>query len=395
MTKESWLIGAVGDIFIDRPALLDQPGGAVHLFEPALPVFRELDLLIGNCEGAFTSRPEYAPSSSWRVVGDPRNAEPFKAAGFGVMTCANNHTMDAGYRGLEDTLATLKAMDILTPGAGMNLAEATAPAIAERNGRKIAVTSHASVFQGGYGARPAMPGIATVRVHSHYYFPEWDESGRIEPGARPHVRTFAWPEDVAALTFQIGAAKAQNDFVIANFHWGSAWRRGFITDYEREVGKAAIDAGADLVLGHHHHFLRGVEFHKGKPIFYGLGHFVFDLTWIGTMLSQAEIEKLKNAYGDYAIYPREGYPLLPFHPDGRLTMIAVAAIAKEGIAEVGFIPCVINPENQAVPVALDSAEGKSVIAYVELVTREGGHATRYEPSGRRIGGFEMMAARPA
>ena len=94
--------------------------------------------------------------------------------------------------------------------------------------------------------------------------------------------------------------------MIASFHWGSAWKRGFLTDYEREVAPVAIDAGADLVLGHHHHFLRGVEFHEDRPIFYGLGHFVFDLTWIGAKLPQPEIERLKEAYGDYAIYPREG-----------------------------------------------------------------------------------------
>jgi len=161
------------------------------------------------------------------------------------------------------------------------------------------------------------------------------------------------------------------------------------------VARAAIDAGADLVLGHHHHFLRGIDFYKDTPIFYGLGHFVFDLTWIGAKLSAFEIEKLKAAYGDYAIYPREGYPLLPFHPDGRLTMIAVARIEKHVIAEVGFIPCVINTANQAVPVALESPEGRAVLDYVELVTHEGGHKTRYAPSTTKVGGFTMIAAAPS
>ena len=388
MPKESWLIGAVGDVFLDRKDTSDA-------FAPAMPILRELDLLIGNCEGAFTIHPEYAPSSTWRVVSDPRNAEALGPAGFHVMACANNHTMDAGYRGLDDTLAALKRQNILAPGAGANMVEAERPVTIERHGQRVALTSHASVFQSGYGARAAMPGIATVRVHSHYYFPDWDESGRIEPGARPHVRTFAWPEDIERLAQVLSAAKSSSDFVIASFHWGSAWKRGFLTDYEREVARAAIDAGADLVLGHHHHFLRGIDFYKDTPIFYGLGHFVFDLTWIGAKLSAFEIEKLKAAYGDYAIYPREGYPLLPFHPDGRLTMIAVARIEKHVIAEVGFIPCVINPANQAVPVALESPEGRAVLDYVELVTHEGGHKTRYAPSTTKVGGFTMIAAAPS
>ncbi len=359
-----------------------------------MPIFRELDVLVGNCEGSFTAQPEFAPSSSWRVVADPRNASVLGPAGFHVLTCANNHTMDAGYRGLHDTLDTLQRQSILTPGAGANLDAANRPVTIERHGRKLAVTSHSSVFQAGYGARAATPGIATVRVHSHYYFPEWDESGRIEPGARPHVRTFAWPEDIETLRRLLADARTQSDLVVACFHWGSAWKRGFITDYEREVGRAAIEAGADLVLGHHHHFLRGVEFHQGKPIFYGLGHLVFDLTWIGAMLPPGEIARLQDAYGDYAIYPREGYPLLPFHPDARLTMIAIAAVDGARISEVGFIPCVINPANQAVPVSLDSEAGRAVLDYVELVTREAGHRTRYLPGGFRVGGFEVIVARP-
>ncbi|MCO5090585.1 CapA family protein [Bosea sp. (in: a-proteobacteria)] len=386
MTKNSFLIGAVGDVFIDRP------DNALDLFAPVRGIFGEIDLLIGNCEGAFSSRPAYAPSSTWRVVSDPRNAEPLGPAGFHVMSCANNHTMDAGYVGLADTLEALQGQGILTPGAGQNLEEANRPVTLERQGCRVAVTSHASVFQSGYGARPQMPGIATMRVHSHYYFPEWDESGRIEPGARPHVRTFAWPEDIASLGETLAGARAQSDVVVASFHWGSAWKRGMITDYEREIARAAIDAGADLVLGHHHHFLRGIEFYKGKPIFYGLGHFVFDLAWIGKMLPAAEIERLKDAYGDYAIYPREGYPLLPFHPDGRLTMIALAAVEDGRIGEVGFVPCIIGPDNRASPVSLDSEGGRMVLDYVRLVTREGGHPTEYRPSGRTIGGYGIISA---
>lgn len=387
MTKKSWLIGAVGDVFIDRDDANDA-------FAPAMPVLRDVDLLIGNCEGAFTDRPAYAPSSTWRVVSSPKNAKVLGPAGFHVMTCANNHTMDAGYVGLEDTLEALKGEGLLTPGAGENAEHANRPVTIERNGSRVALTSHASVFQSGYGARAAMPGIATVRVHSHYYFPEWDESGRIEPGARPHARTFAWPEDIQRLGENLSGARNSSDLVIASFHWGSAWKKGFITDYEREVARAAIDAGADLVLGHHHHFLRGVEFYKDKPIFYGLGHFVFDLTWIGAMLPASEIEKLKEAYGDYAIYPRDGYPMLPFHPDARLSLVAIACVESGKIGDVGFVPCVINPKNQAVPVAADSPEGKAVVEYVELVTRLGGHATRYVKSDRKVGGFTMMSAVP-
>src|SRR3954451_22549692 len=111
MAQQHWTIGAVGDVFLDR----ENPTAA---FDPVLPIFRELDLLIGNCEGAFTDGADIAPTSGWRVVSGTRNAVALGAAGFHVMTCANNHTMDGGHRGLADTLDVLQNQGIHAPGAG-------------------------------------------------------------------------------------------------------------------------------------------------------------------------------------------------------------------------------------------------------------------------------------
>lgn len=385
MAGGDWTIGAVGDVFVDR----DDPSSA---FDPVMPIFRALPLLIGNCEGAFTDGSDIAPTSGWRVVSGTKNATVLGAAGFHVMTCANNHTMDAGHRGLADTIAVLRDQGIETPGAGTNIDIASAPARLERDGACIAVTAHATVYQPGYGARADVPGIAAIRVHSHYYIPDWDAYGRIEPGVRPQVRTFVYPEDLEKLRTDIAAARANADLVIATFHWGEASKRGLLTDYEPQLARAAIDAGADIVFGHHHHFLRGVDFYKQKPIFYGLGHFVFDLRWIGDRLGADEIANLQRTYGEYAIYPREGYPLLPFHPDGRLTMIALVSAHAGRIEQVGFIPCLINPSNQAVPLTPDSPDGARVIEYMRLVTRDAGLNTTYEVGGAPIGGFQPVLA---
>ena len=73
-----------------------------------------------------------------------------------------------------------------------------------------------------------------------------------------------------------------------------------MTDYEFVLARSAIDFGADVVLGHHHHFLRGIELYRSKPIFYGLGHFVFDLPGLGDALTDRELTKLKQR-GEYAI----------------------------------------------------------------------------------------------
>jgi poly-gamma-glutamate synthesis protein (capsule biosynthesis protein) len=136
--------------------------------------------------------------------------------------------------------------------------------------------------------------------------------------------------------------------------------------------------------------LRGIEIYPGKPIFHGLGHFVFDLPGLDAALTPLELAKLQ-AMGEYAIYPRPGYPLSPFHPDARMTMVAICCYDGATLAAAGFVPCLINGANHAVPVHAGSAEGQAVLRYMDEVSRVAGPATRYRRE-RRVGGHELIAA---
>jgi poly-gamma-glutamate synthesis protein (capsule biosynthesis protein) len=383
MSGGSWLLGGVGDVFLNRP----DPAAA---FAPALEALHAVDLLFGNCEGAFTDGPHYAPSAGWRVVAGLANAAPLGPAGFHVMSCANNHTLDAGHAGLADTLKALRDQDIATAGAGADLAEARRPAMLERAGTSVAVLAYSSVYQAGYEARARVPGLAPMRVHSHYYIPEWDAYGKVEPGVRPHVRTIPFPEDMAQLGEAVAAAKAAADVVVASFHWGTASAPAVLMEYEHVLGRAAIDAGADIVFGHHHHYLRGVELYRDRPIFYGLGHFAFDLPGMETALSALELAKLKEM-GEHAIYPREGYPLLPFHPDARMTGIALCTMRGAAIEKIGLLPCLINPLNQPVPVSADSETGRKILDYMRRISAAVGLDTRYAEDGPEIVGLRSIA----
>lgn len=379
------MLGGVGDVFLNRP----DPDRAFDKTQTAL---RAIDLLFANCEGAFTDRPQYAPSAGWRVVAGIRNAVPLGAANFHVMSLANNHTLDAGHVGLADTAAELWRQGIATCGAGADLAEARRPAAIERHGVKVAFLAFSSVYQAGYEARPKVPGLAAMRIHSHYYIPDWDAYGKVEPGVQPQVRTVPFPEDLAALTHMVAKAKGEFDLVVASFHWGTASRPAVLMDYEYTLGRAAIDAGADLVFGHHHHYLRGIELYRGRPIFYGLGHFAFDLPGMDTALTPREIEKLK-AMGEHAIYPREGYPLMPFHPDARMTGIAVQAFQGKSAGAVGLLPCLINGANQPVAVSADSEAGARILDYLRKISAEVGLATRYDADGPMVAGLRSIAVR--
>jgi capsule synthesis protein PGA_cap len=182
--------------------------------------------------------------------------------------------------------------------------------------------------------------------------------------------------------------RQDSDVVVVSFHWGSSRSPAVLTEYERLLGHLVVDAGADVVLGHHHHLLRGVELYAGKPIFYGLGHFVFDLVidW-----SDEELAYLRGL-GEYGIYPRDGYPLLPFHPDGRLTMMAVLRFTGSRLVETGLVPCVITPANHAVPVAADSPDGHRVLQYLQDISAQAGLTSEYRGSFR-FGDLDVVGIR--
>jgi hypothetical protein len=292
------------------------------------------------------------------------------------MALANNHILDAGHDGLAQTIAVLREQGLSAIGAGRNLSEARAAAVVERNGIRVGFLSFASVYQAGYEARKEVPGLSPMRVHSHYYIPDWDAYGKVEPGVPPQVRTIPFPEDMEVLRASIAALRELADVVVVSHHWGRAGEPAIITDYEHTLGRASVDAGADIVLGHHHHFLRGIEIYRDRPIYYGLGHFVFDLPGLGESLTPLEIEKLKGM-GEYAIYPRDGYPLSPFHPDARMTMIAVCDFEGSRMLSRGFVPCLIDGSNHARPLAPGSEAWDAVVDYMARVSAAGGIESDY------------------
>ncbi len=118
------------------------------------------DIVFGNCEGVYSDRPARSPSHK-HFMGAPRERGAMLGdVGFDVMTCANNHMVDGGYAGLEDTLELLREQGIAVTGAGADITEATRPAIVERDGLRVAFLGFCSVYPVGYEARADRPGIA-------------------------------------------------------------------------------------------------------------------------------------------------------------------------------------------------------------------------------------------
>jgi poly-gamma-glutamate capsule biosynthesis protein CapA/YwtB (metallophosphatase superfamily) len=204
-----------------------------HPLQRLAPIFHGADLVMVNCEGALSDR--------GRQVGSNKTPEKFaismRDAGIGVVNLANNHTFDAEERGFLDTLRALSMAGIAHVGGGTDLADARKPVIVERNGIKLGILGYTQFNNMGESAFAA--------------------DGR--PGIVP-MDPFLIKEDVRKLRPQV-------DYVMVAIHWATS-RSAEVSANNRAFAHDLIDAGADVILGHHPPHPKGIEVYHGKVILY-------------------------------------------------------------------------------------------------------------------------------
>ena len=209
---------------------------------------------------------------------------------------ANN--VNYGEAAISSSVRRLDEVGVLHTGAGANLAAATAPVVFERGGLRYGILQRSSVYwPTSHEAGPSSPGIAVLRGHTAYQVPEYRPRPGLppmnRPGIPPVIVTWANPKYLKAFTDDIAALRPNVDILIASCHWGVGKE---VLDYMTEIAHAALDAGADAVIGHGPHYSLPMEMHQGRPIFYGLGSFCFHTghlgkhgDWIG-LLGRFDIE---------------------------------------------------------------------------------------------------------
>lgn len=357
MASNPALLGFVGDVMIDR----EQPDEAFALVHGALQV---PDVLFGNAECVYTDNPVLAPSAAVVAIAGTHNAAGLAAAGFDVMSLANNHIVDAGHEGMTNTKNIIEGHGIATAGVGRNLAEARRAAVRTAGDARVSYLAYASFFPTGYEARDDWPGLAPMRSRNFYVE---KVSNLWAPGMSPVCHAVPVREDLERLEADLAAARESSDVVVASFHWGDYQRPFHLTDHEKTIAHFAVDHGADIVVGHHHHMLRGIEWYRGRPIFYGLGHFVFDFplprSGPAALVEKVEIDPNNDDY--FGLAAREGWPLHPWHPDARMTAVAWVSLAGTAIDRAGFLPCQLNPAGQVEPLDANSDDGTAVSEYIE------------------------------
>jgi hypothetical protein len=361
----------VGDLILDEP----EPDS---FFEPSEAVLSRGDVVVGHVEVPHSKRGGTVFSTDVPArPSDPANLAALRRAGFSAATLAGNHIADAGPEGIEDTLAALGDLGIATAGAGMNLAEARRPAVVEAGGLRVGVLSYNCVGPRESWARPSKPGCAYLNVLTHY------ELDHAAPGGTPTVYTSATPESLDAMREDIASLRPAVDVVVVGFHKGIGHLRATLAMYEREVSRAAIDAGADIVVGHHAYIMRGVELYGGKPIYHGLGNYVTVTRALSpdnpdTPEAAAWARRRVELFG---FAPDPNMPTYPFHPESRNTAIADCEVADDGSIRPGLVPCWIDDAARPVPVTGD--DGAAVVDYIETIGREAGLTTSLEWDGTR------------
>ncbi len=260
----------------------------LNVTDPTVPFARvadilgEADLVFGNLESCLSNPPaDYSYEKEGFYAG-PQTGEALKLGNFHAVGCANNVTY--GAEEIRASLSRLDQLGIKHTGAGLNRKAARAPAMIERGGVSFGFLQYTSVYwPTGQAATERSPGVATIKAHTAY-----QPKVANRAGVPPIVLTSADENDLKEFHSDIASLTQQADLVVSSHHWGQAEE---VLQYQRQIARAAIDSGADIVMGHGVHYPLAIEIYKGKPIFYGLGCFSFHTghhgrvfgDWVGLM----------------------------------------------------------------------------------------------------------------
>jgi poly-gamma-glutamate synthesis protein (capsule biosynthesis protein) len=302
-----------GDILPTR-RLIDPPAAAAAIYDRV----RAADLAIGNFEMSCSERGTRV-QKLLNIRAPATTAADAPVLGFDVLTLANNHAVDYGWEALADTRDSLVRGGIAVVGVGATRAEAAKPSFHDAGGMRVGVIAFSCLTPTGMSAADDRPGLSPIHVRTAYEVDPWYQME--EPGDPSvlRVRTEVMAEDLDYATAAVRAAKAECGFLVVTVHWGFGSGEA-LAEYQLPLARALIDAGADVIHGHHPHAIHGIGFHAGRPIFFSAG------TFIG---QQVFLDASPQVQALWAAMSPDGYLACLRIADGRIDTIALLPTTLE------------------------------------------------------------------
>lgn len=343
-----------GDIILDVP----EPDYWLAGIAPAL---QGADLVVGHLEVPHTRSVAESTTDVPAPGADPAHLVALRNAGFDLMTLAGNHVADCGPDGIADTMTELDALGIVHCGAGPDLAAARRPGLLVAKERRIAVLSYNCVGPESAWAGEQHAGCAWLPIRTVNGGPVAPAQQLSEPGTACR--------DI--LEADIAAARARADLVLVALHKGIVHTPAVIAPYEIAVAHCAVDAGADVVISHHAHIVRGIERYRGKIIYHGLGNGCV----VTRALDPGQAHPQRAAWARrrkelFGFEPDPAYTLAPFHPQAVNAFMARLDWMADGSLQAGLVPVYVDPPGR--PRLADAEECHHIAAYVAEITLAAG-----------------------
>ncbi len=260
--KELTLI-FIGDVMFERgvKAKILKNNDFKFPFLKVAEFLNSADITFGNLEGPVSKRGK-SQGSVYSFRFDPRVMEGIKFAGFDVMSVANNHIMDYGRDALLDTIQILRDSGVVSVGAGENYEAANKEAIFDVKAQKVAYLAYTNLYPKGLMATAKGAGVSDF--------------------------------DLLKIKDKISDLKNKADLIIISLHWGVEYKKE-ANEEQKKIGRELIEAGADLIIGHHPHVPEEIEQYKDGWIIYSLGNFVFDQNFSEETMGGLVVQiKVKN-----------------------------------------------------------------------------------------------------
>jgi poly-gamma-glutamate capsule biosynthesis protein CapA/YwtB (metallophosphatase superfamily) len=370
------VIAAVGDMMINDPVSNRTLPEAQALYE----VIRDADVAFGNCEGTLASRGVLRG-------GLPQTARPeilddFKTSGFDMLSLANNHALDLGEVGLLQEIEEAKKRGLTIAGAGRNLDEATTAGVSTVKGQRVGLLAFLCApedFQrpdvmAEFRAQAGKSGIGLITGE------------RVSVPGSPIPLLLPQASDMRTMTEAVRRARAQVDVLMVSFHqhWNVDAPPGADRPQRRQAApphtivpaqldsagnqvaegrklicRSAVDAGADLVVGHGPHVLNGVEMYKGKPILYSLGHFYMQILRDGKALPKLELSP------SLARLAEDGWYLEEY----RWSAVARVFVRRGAVTRVQVLPAFMDVQKNGYPVFPSDADAQTINAALHELSR--------------------------